>query len=115
NAVGLLLHPARLDPPEVLAGADGRRRDVVDRVVDDATVEPPGERADAPADDDEDQVIQVVEPPLVERGPVQEWDPGGQRPDPLRSGPPAQAAEADAERPPRGHHAEDGDDDAGEE
>src|SRR3954454_8821227 len=56
---GVVLHAPGLDAPEVLAGVDGRRRDVVDGVVDDPAVEPPGERRDAATDDDEDQVVEI--------------------------------------------------------
>ena len=73
---GVVLDPAGLDLAQAAPGVDRAAADRVDGAVDDLAVEPPDGGRDPPADDDEQQVVEVVEPPLVERGAVQERQPG---------------------------------------
>ena len=98
---GVVLDPAGLDLAQAAAGLERRAADGVDGAVDDLAIEPPDRGRDPAADDDEQQVVEVVEPPLVERRPVEERHPGRQLADPL--GPRLAIgcpAELDAEQPP---------------
>ena len=72
DAQRVVLDATGLDPPQPAARAAGQQADAVDGAVDDRPVEPPQGGGDAPADPDEQQVVELVEPPLVERGPVEE-------------------------------------------
>ena len=84
----------------------GARGDAVDDAVDDAHVEPHDAARDGPAEAVEDEVVEVVEPPLVERRAVQEAGravAGGQSSDGLGLALAAEEAEqpdadADADR-----------------
>ena len=114
DAQGVVLDPAGLDLAQPAAGVDGRRPDGVDGAIDDLAVEPPDGRRDPSADDHEQQVVQVVEPPLVERRAVEERRPGGQLADALRAGRQADRTELDAEQPPGEDHADGRDRDAGD-
>ena len=89
DAEGVVLDAAGLDLAQPATGVDGARPDGVDRAVDDLAVEPPAAPSRSAADDHEQQVVQVVEPPLVERRAVQERRPGGQLADALRARPAA--------------------------
>src|SRR5262249_33896462 len=66
DAEGVVLHATGRDAPQAAAGVRGERTDAVHGPVDDHPVEPPQGIRDASADPDEQQVVQVVEPPLVQ-------------------------------------------------
>ena len=72
DAEGVVLDSPGLHAPQPAPGADREPADVVHGAVDDLAIEPPQRGRDAPADDDEQQVVELVEPPLVERRAVQE-------------------------------------------
>src|SRR5450759_1594426 len=65
DAESVVLDPARLDVAQPRAGSGGRGADAVDRAVDDRPVEPERGGRELAAPDHEQQVIEVVEPPLV--------------------------------------------------
>ena len=67
DAQRVVLDAPGLDLADLAAGALGQRADAVDRAVDDADVEPPQGRARPAADAHEEQVVELVEAPLVER------------------------------------------------
>ena len=77
DAQGVVLDAAGLDLAQAAAGALTVARPMPLTVPSTTlAVEPPHGVGDAPADDHEEQVVEVVEPPLVERGAVQERRPG---------------------------------------
>src|SRR5262249_42555409 len=62
---------AGLDTPDARASLLGQRADAVDRAVDDADVKPPQRASHPTTDAHEDQVVEIVEPPLVPRSVVE--------------------------------------------
>ena len=110
----VVLDPARLDLAQPAARVDGGRADGVDRPVDDLAIEPPAGGRDPPADDHEQEMVELVEPPLVERCPVQERDSRRELTHALRAGRPADRTDVDAEQPPADDQADGRDRDARE-
>ena len=77
DAQRVVLDAAGLDVANAAAGALGEIADPVDRAIDDTDVEPPQRARDPAAEADKDQVVEVVEPPLGERGVVERLDAAG--------------------------------------
>src|SRR5574337_99807 len=78
DAQGVVLDPPGLDAPDVAARVHGHPADAVDGAVDDPAIEPPQALGDGAADADEQQVVEVVEVPLVDRAGVEALDASGQ-------------------------------------
>src|SRR5487761_2240503 len=98
DAQGVVLDVPGLDPPQPAAGAHGDPPDPVHRAIHHGPVEPPERIRRAPADHHEQEVVEVVEPPLVEGRPVQEARRARRRGDRLAGPPPPAAAEEPEER-----------------
>src|SRR5262245_13520119 len=101
DAQRVVLDAPGLDLADLAAGPDRDRGEAVDRAVDDPPVEPPERVGDAAADHDEQQVVELVEPPLVERCAVEEREAAAERRHALRQRRPAELADLDAEEAPR--------------
>src|SRR3972149_3137798 len=71
--------------------------DAVDRAIHDGPVEPPDEVGDAATEAHEEQVVELVEPPLAEGGLVEARRARGERRHPLRPRPGAVAAQRPVE------------------
>src|SRR5574340_1582 len=82
DAEGIVLDTAGLDAPEVAPRVDRHPADPVDGAVDDLAVEPPQALGDRSADPHEQQVVKVVEVPLVDRAGVEALDASRQGGDP---------------------------------
>ena len=78
DAQGVVLDPPGLDESQAAAGLERGASERVDGPVDDLAIEPPHRVRDLAADDDEQQVVQLIEPPLVERGAIEERRPRGE-------------------------------------
>src|SRR5262245_5591714 len=102
DAQRVVLDAPGLDLADLPAGPDRDRGETVDRAVDDPPVEPPERVGDAAADHDEHQVVELVEPPLVERRAVQERETGAERGDELRPGRDPDPSDLGAEEVPAG-------------
>ena len=85
DAEGVVLDAPRLDAAEPQAGPASDGADAVDRAVDDHPVEPPDGAGEPAAPVHEEQVVEVVEPPLGRRAAVQEGQaaPGADFADPI--------------------------------
>ena len=116
DAQRVVLDAAGLDAPE--AAASSAVAAPIPLTVPSTTTRSNHQNAgrDAPADADEQQVVQVVEPPLVERRAVEE--PGrprrGQVADQLAARPEPDAEQLDAEEAPGGDDPDGGEADAGD-